>query len=368
MLRRILKYIFLATVCVLVVGLSSAFLFRKYLQHKVAGQRAITSPQGIDSLGPVRIGGINQWIQVRGEDVNNPILLFIHGVPGVAFIPLAGSFQGPWEKYFTVVEWDQRGAGKDIRLEQRRRSAQHNECPSNETRHNLRRELSAPSFSEAEDIRSGTFMGECSGTFVGASASGTPLANVGIGQVIDMRQNDAVAYQDALKEAHRVHNKQALRDLEGTAPEPTADPRKQQLARYWEGELLAPPSQGAQFVNVKRILTDVVSAPEYSLADDYGFIRGQALSLSIFLPQLSTLNLKQLGSDFRVPIFFFEGRHDPFCRPSLIWQYSQTIKTPQKEFVWFDNSGHLPFFEDKQKFTQQLVQRVLPLAVSRSGM
>ena len=48
--------------------------------------RKIRSPQGFDSLEPVRIGGIYQWIEVRGQNVNNPILLFIHGGPGIAFI------------------------------------------------------------------------------------------------------------------------------------------------------------------------------------------------------------------------------------------------------------------------------------------
>jgi len=49
---------------------------------------------------------------VRGQNVNNPILLFVHGGPAIAFMPMGSSFQDPWEKYFTVVQWDQRGAGK----------------------------------------------------------------------------------------------------------------------------------------------------------------------------------------------------------------------------------------------------------------
>lgn len=110
MIKKTLKYIGIAIAC-LVVVLSSARLCRKYLQHKVAEKRAISS-RNINRLEPVQIGGIDQWIEVRGQNVNNRILLFIHGGPGIAFIPLAGAFQGPWEKYFTVVQWDQRGAGK----------------------------------------------------------------------------------------------------------------------------------------------------------------------------------------------------------------------------------------------------------------
>ncbi len=109
MIRKIFKYAGIAVACLVVVALSSALLYRKYLQYKVAQERAISSPDGINSLEPVRIGGIDQWIEVRGQHANNPILLFIHGGPGVAFIPMAGAFQGPWEKYFTVVISGERG-------------------------------------------------------------------------------------------------------------------------------------------------------------------------------------------------------------------------------------------------------------------
>jgi hypothetical protein len=75
--------------------LSSALLYRVHLQHQVARERAIPSPNGINSLEAAHIGGIDQWIEVRGQDVNNPILLFIHGGPGIAFIPMSGAFQDP---------------------------------------------------------------------------------------------------------------------------------------------------------------------------------------------------------------------------------------------------------------------------------
>jgi hypothetical protein len=81
-IKKIFKYVGIAVACLVVAVLSSASLYRKYLQHKVAEERAITSPNGINSLEPVRIGGIEQWVEVRGQNVNNPILLFIHGGPG----------------------------------------------------------------------------------------------------------------------------------------------------------------------------------------------------------------------------------------------------------------------------------------------
>jgi proline iminopeptidase len=81
----------------------------------VAGLRRIVSPEGVDTLQTVRLGGIDQWISIRGTDRRNPILLMIHGGPGYVSMPTSWYFQRAWEEYFTVVNWDQRGARQDLR-------------------------------------------------------------------------------------------------------------------------------------------------------------------------------------------------------------------------------------------------------------
>jgi proline iminopeptidase len=363
-IRKIFKYVGIPLACLVVVALSSALVYRKYLQHKVAEGRAIRTANGIDSLERVRIGGIDQWIDVRGQDVNNPILLFIHGGPGVAFIPLAGSFQGPWEKYFIVVQWDQRGAGKTYAsnnkdLQRRTMNVPQMEQDALDVVNYLRNR-----FQRKKIFILGHSWGSVLGLWLAHEHPDLIYAYVGVGQIVNIERNEEVAYQDALQQAGENHNEQAVKDLESISPypHPTMDERKKSIARHWEELLLGPPPSATGFTNGKRLLADLVSAPEYSVVDDYGFLRGLSASLEIFLPQVDKINLSQLGSDFHAPIFFFEGRRDPYCRPSLIWEYSLAIKAPQKEFVWFDDSGHFPFFEERQKFTDELVRRVLPLA------
>src|SRR5215472_2182033 len=78
----------------------------------IAEYRKIVTPNGVEELLPLQINGSTQWISIRGRDRRNPILLFLHGGPGSPTIPIDYMFQGPWEDYFTVVQWDQRGSGK----------------------------------------------------------------------------------------------------------------------------------------------------------------------------------------------------------------------------------------------------------------
>jgi len=98
----------------IVVGLAAWLLaLRLYHQHALAESIAIHTPNGIEEGMYVRIGGIEQWIQIRGQDRSNPVLLFLHGGPGGTLLPMTELFV-PWEKAFTLVQWDQRGAGKTL--------------------------------------------------------------------------------------------------------------------------------------------------------------------------------------------------------------------------------------------------------------
>src|SRR5829696_2365925 len=95
------------------VPIAGGVAYRKSRQRKVAQALVINTPNGIVEERFVRVGGVDQWIQIRGEDRDNPVLLVLHGGPGwpnaVFTLPLR-----PWEQHFTVVQWDHRGAGKTL--------------------------------------------------------------------------------------------------------------------------------------------------------------------------------------------------------------------------------------------------------------
>jgi len=69
------------------------------------------STQPVHEEGFVAIGGIEQWVTVKGDNCANPIILFISGGPGNPLSPYSDAVYGAWSKDFTLVQWDQRGAG-----------------------------------------------------------------------------------------------------------------------------------------------------------------------------------------------------------------------------------------------------------------
>jgi hypothetical protein len=113
MWRKIMVRIVLGAVGLIVVVVGLAFGLRAYMQHRNSAVLALRTYNAIDEGAYITIGGIPQWLQIRGEDRDNPILLFLHGGPGASTLPLSGGWR-PREKYFTVVQWDERGTGQVI--------------------------------------------------------------------------------------------------------------------------------------------------------------------------------------------------------------------------------------------------------------
>ena len=186
----------------------------------IADSRKIVSPNGVETLTAVPINGTQQWLSVRGRDRRNPILLVLHGGPGSPTMPEDYTFQSPWEDYFTVVEWDQRGAGKTY--------------AANDPK------IVAPTMTidqltmDAEEVvryvqktygkRKIFLMGHSWGTVLGVRlAEAHPdwfYAYVGVGQIVNMRESERIGYDFVLGQAKEHHNDTAVKELEALAPLP----------------------------------------------------------------------------------------------------------------------------------------------------
>ncbi len=71
-------------------------------------------PGSIAEVAYRRLGGLDQWVMIRGQSVDNPPLILLHGGPGLSETGFFRYFNSPLEQSFTAVYWDQRGAGKSF--------------------------------------------------------------------------------------------------------------------------------------------------------------------------------------------------------------------------------------------------------------
>ena len=325
-----------------------------FVRARNARDYAISTAKGVDEGGYAPIGGIEQWITIRGEDRSNPVLLFLHGGPGDVTNPWSFLFFAPWEKYFTVVQWDQRGAGRTLRKT----------GPSVTATMTVDR-MTKDGIEVAEYLRKHLgkekiiVLGHSFGTILelGMVRARPDLfyAYVGTGQVADEVKNYSVAYDALLQKAQATGNQQAMEELKRVGPPPWASGEGYGVQRKWSNKF-----EGSyEFLYGTTGLALV--APGVTLQDLNDDFQGQMLA-DVLVPQTKSLGMAGLGLEFSVPMFVFEGEEDFTTPTALARQYVEAMKAPHKEFVSI-RGGHFAMFTHRDEFLQELVKRVRPLAV-----
>jgi pimeloyl-ACP methyl ester carboxylesterase len=223
MAARALKWLLkslLTIVVVLALLVGSGLGYRAWRQHQGEALMRIASPGGIDERMYVGIGGIPQWITIRGQDRDSPVILVLHGGPGVPMAGLAPVFV-PWEREFVVVQWDQPGAGRTRRAAQRimdsdltieRMARDGNELAEFLARHLGKDRITVLGWS----------WGSVLGMHMIKARPELFAAYVGTGQVVNTQEGEALAYANVLAKARQRRDGAAIEELERIGPPPYA--------------------------------------------------------------------------------------------------------------------------------------------------
>lgn len=354
--KRSMSLLLLVTIIV-----SALLLYRGYMQWSIDNKRPIVGHEGINSLKEINIGGANQWVQVRSVNRDNPILLVLHGGPGSSLMGKGYLFQNTWEKHFTVVHWDQRGAGKshasikpyaDLNIDQIKSDV-----------------VAVIQHLRATYKKEKVFLlGHSWGSYLGAmTAREHPEllhAYIGVGQVVNMWEGERLSYEYTLQQAEKRNDEKGLKLLRTLAPYPSENMVKKlfvqrEYLNKYGGNIYGATSALPGYANL-------LVSPEYSLMDLSAYINSMLVSINLLWDSLIKVDLNTEGYDYKVPIFFFTGRHDYAVPADLTYNYFQSIQAPHKEFIWFDMSAHSPMISETEKFSKELIDRVRPMALSES--
>jgi len=310
------------------------------------------TPNGIASLEKVKLGGVEQWILIRGQDRSNPVLLFLHGGPGSPEMPLEHHFGAGMEEHFVVVHWDQRGAGKSYsrKIPAETMNTEQFISDTHELVELLRKRLGAEKI-----YLVGHSWGTLLGTRVVQRYPELFYAYIGIGQCVDMERNEAISYQFVLTEAEKRGNQKALRQLKKIGPPPYRNIRELARERIWVVKFggWAYHEEGKW-----KYLKIALQAPEYSATDFLKYELGSSFSAKHMWPkEIMKVDFLNQVPKLDVPVYFFEGRHDYNTPWELVQEYYDKLDAPKgKRLVWFDNSAHGLDYEEPEKFVEELVK------------
>jgi proline iminopeptidase len=328
----------------------------------IANARKIVTPNGVERLEKVRIGGIDEWVSVRGADRRNPVLLYIHGGPGYVSIPMSWWFSRGLEEYFTVVQWDQRAAGKTYLLTDPVKIA-----PTLTPERMIADAEEMAAWARKEFGKQKIFvLGHSFGSFLGLQlAERHPewlYAYIGVCQLIDGPESERRGWRFAMDAARHEGNTVAVRELESIAPYgapgraiPINDIYVERKWVGYYGGVMAYRHDNKADGDLAQL------SPDYSDQEIDHIWDGNKFATPYLLPDVIALDLTKTKK-LSVPLILFEGRHDWNVNAEVAATWFDTVTAPEKYLVWFEHSAHMPMTEERGKFLLSLVRYARPIA------
>lgn len=318
-------------------------------------------PGSIASLEKVRLGGVDQWLIIRGQDVNKPVLLFLSGGPGASEAARVLRFNQELEKDFVVVIWEQRGCGKSY--------------PARRPISDLTVEQYTADLIELTNMLRERFdeekiylVGHSWGTIIGVRAIQQQPelyhAYVGTAQMVDVLETDQMIYQLVMDHSRSIGDLAFVQTLEEQGPPP-----------YFGNSPIGPYSTlfGREYAvfEVPNIKDEVyrregdaillmLKQPEYGWLDRIYYLLGLMNTFNVVYPQLQEMDFRIDATKLDVPVYLILGRNDMNNPSPLPEEYFQVLDAPVKELFIFEESGHGMIWEEASKFHQIMVETVLP--------
>lgn len=304
-------------------------------------------PNSIATLEAVEINGTTQWLLMRGHDKTKPVLLFLHGGPGLPELSLLSGHE--LEKDFVVVNWEQRGSGKSYGAGKSDKSFTVDTFVDDaaEVSRWLSRRFNQPKI---------YLLAHSWGTFLGVlTVKKYPelfRAFFSISQIARQLEAEQISYDWVLQQARQRKANRLVRRLEkqGRPPYP---PNAWLAYLTWQREVVARYRGGMYRANFfPMFIRSILLCREYTLADKVRYALGAQKSVRLLWPQVVATDLFETAPELHVPYYLFQGVHDYQTPYPIAWRYFDQLQAPRKQLFTFLDSAHSPIFEEPDIFRQ----------------
>ncbi len=314
-------------------------------------------------LERVSVGNDRQWILVRGERRDLPVLLLVQAGPGFPIIHEADALQKRlrWEDAYRVVYWDMRGCGKSFHPD-----VSFGEAPLERLVLDIREMIDF--LLERLEVPEITLLGFSLGASLSVlAARRSPKgvhALIGVGTDICLAESEPMAQDFLWQEANRRNHKKALGALGklGDPPYTRSAPFMERAKWMTEfGGIHRTERYGSLLLKNLWLL---FSSADYSVKEALRALEGLSAVQDALLPAMKDLNLFQQAPRLDVPVILVQGRHDKVAPGLLAQRYFDLLDAPEgKKLWWFESSAHMPHYEEPERFADLLKE----IGVSMTG-
>lgn len=304
----------------------------------------------IAELQKVNLNGRQEWISVRGNHAENPVLLFLAGGPGGTQMAAVRHDLSRLEEHFVVVVWDQPGSGKSYRAG----GAGLTVNTYIEDGLALTKYLQEQ-FKQDKIYLVGESWGSALGIFLSEQSPDSYHAVIGTGQMIDFLETERMDYEKAMQIAESTGDQSKIDKLKENGRPPYYGSDVTWKSAEYLNYLSAYMSSNPEIQNGGYNTFRDLFSPEYGILDKINFLRGIVNTFNHVYPQLYGINLRTDYPRLEVPVYFFLGRHDINAPSVLVEEYFSILEAPSKEIIWFEHSGHSPWINESDKFVDELI-------------
>lgn len=306
----------------------------------------------------MNVNGISQWLLIRGHDIKNPVMLFIHGGPGLPASPVWLEKNKNLERDFTIVLWEQRGSAKSFSSK-----ISPNQMTIDLFIEDVRfvTEFLQKKFSKKKIILSGHSWGTMLGALSACKYPDLFSAFIPIGMYVDPARQEDISYEFTLGEARRTNNNEAEKELVELGPpvhgEYRGDRKGIMIQRKWLARF-----GGVSFSGDanSELTWAVILCREYSLMDKINYQRGIDFSLDAMIKEIHGKNMIRDVPVLKMPVFMVMGERDYNTPVSLAREYFNVLEAPFKEFILVPLAAHNVHHEKPEEFHRIMVERVRP--------
>jgi pimeloyl-ACP methyl ester carboxylesterase len=321
----------------------------------------------IDIKMKINLNGVRQRIHVVTNDEKKPVLLFLHGGPGVCNRHSIFTDHIDLLDTFTIATWDQRGTGGSYYGVKRETltAAQVTKDAADLVRWLCER------FHKNKIFVIGGSWGSQLLTMLARDYPERIAATVGFGQVVDGELNEKISYEFALNAAREAGDQKSVDKLTEVGAPVMGEYRggfKGLMAQRRVMMKYGGYSQSDKKRSYARAMViPIIKSGEYSLLDLYGYVKGYKRVLSAMWHEVACVKFPETHTTFAVPFFIFNGRHDMNTPAELVQDWFDAIEAPRKELIWFELSGHNPMGDEPDKFKRLLRERLMEIAEAEEG-
>lgn len=353
---------FLSTIASVPTGILLVMLLAAFAHASDSSSTSAAAPTPVDEAGYVEIGGVEQWVSMRGDDRNNPIILVLHGGPGNALSPFATALFADWHKDFTVVQWDQPGSGRTFVRNGEAIGAHMSIAQMTRDGAEVAT-YAAKRLGQDKVILLGQSWGSILGVHLAKARPDLIHAYVGQSQFVNWNTNLAASYAQVMNLARAANDRETVEGLTQLGPPPwdrvRAWPQFRRRQMLYQRKLAA---EGPLALQMDPAYAGAEEQAQNEAAEEFSFLHFWGMQLD---GPLTRVDLPALGTKFDVPIFIVHGEHDLVATTGLAREYVAGIEAPEKAFVIAPGAGHETSATLMKVTHELMLTRVRPLRLNR---